>query len=180
MRDPFEKMYSLHIFLPDDIENNFNGWVSRTPYASWPSWGGHITIIPKFKPMISKEVIEKELSEICSVFPAFPVQFAQVFCQIHLLNPSLKLVYLSSPSDSKSYVRLARLQTLLAERLNSLDNRYTPHLSLSLGLEEEKALQVANAAKKANLKLDFTATNICLLEHLNNEVFRTKSFGFLQ
>lgn len=43
-----EPYFSLQILLPAESDRKLQRWCEGMPGTSWPSWGGHITLLPAF------------------------------------------------------------------------------------------------------------------------------------
>ena len=46
-------LLSVQILLPERMDNRLEQRTEAMPGASWPTWGGHVTLVPPFKARIS-------------------------------------------------------------------------------------------------------------------------------
>lgn len=183
--------YSLEILLPDDIEERFRRWISRVPGATWPRWGGHITVLNGFIPARGLEPIVQEIQRRCAAARPIPVHLSEVVSDRHWRDPELNAVLLVSGSpDDEELLSLIRVHDSLREGLGPLkrdaqpeiSNRpYVPHLSLTRGLPEPEASRLVEMARASRLEVEFTVENIWLLEFVavssrDERVDRVRSF----
>ncbi|GIP31827.1 2'-5' RNA ligase family protein [Paenibacillus sp. J2TS4] len=167
-----DKTFSLQILLPDNMENQFIDWTNKIPYASRASWGGHITLISSLRLVGNLNEVAQTINEVCSRTPPIPIQLNHVVCEKHLVYPDLKIVYLegSEPNEPLNHFQ-NRLMTELMQltEMEEIEGNhpwdYNPHLSLTLGLENEQANEAAEAARRNKLEIQFSVTRIWLMEN---------------
>lgn len=168
--------YGLEIPLPPDVDEQLHGWAKRTPRATWPKWGGHITILNRFAVEGELEPVIRKIELVSGSFNPFVIRFDRVVCDKHWLDPDLAAVFLtSSPNDEQGHRTLIELHDAVCAALATLKQdiqpetshrAYIPHLSLTSGLPEPDASRLADAVRASGLKLAFTAENISLLEFI--------------
>jgi len=173
--------YSLEIPLPPDVDEQLRSWAKRAPGATWPKWGGHITILNRFAVEGKLESVIQEIERVSSSFGPFVIRFDRVVCDRHWLDPDLTAVFLTGASkDENGYRMLVELHDAVSRALAPLkrdiypetsEEAYLPHLSLTSGLPEPEAALLAEAARLSGLKLELRVENISLLE------FVTESSG---
>ncbi|MCK5557924.1 MAG: 2'-5' RNA ligase family protein [Candidatus Hydrogenedentes bacterium] len=166
--------YSLEVLLPERVDKQFRRWVKRVPGATWPRWGGHITVLNRFVPTRGLEPIVEEIDRACGACHPFLIRLTEVVSDRHWRDPQLNAVLLVSGSrDEEGYRSLVRLRDSLQAELAPLkrdvqpgiSNRpYVPHLSLTRGLPEPEASRLVETARASRLEVKFTVENIWLLE----------------
>jgi len=166
--------YSLDILLPERVEQEFRQWVERTPGATRPPRGGHITLLNRFVSVGRLKLLVERIEEACVTFRPFTITLNEVVCDQHWSDPQLKTVLLiNSSRDTEDYRTLVQLHDRLNACLGSLKRDaqpeiskrdYVPHLSLTRGSREAEAIRLTEAARAARLTIAFTAERIWLLE----------------
>lgn len=165
--------YSLLILLPKPVERELRQWAKVTPGATVPFWGAHVTLFGDFVPTRGIKAIQGAVEEVCAGFCPFTVDLDQVVSPTHLRRPHQKTVFLAGNAGSKDHHKLLRLRRELAAALDRLKRDgqpevsrrgYYPHLSLTWGLPEDRATELAQAAAAAHLKVEFTVEKIWLLK----------------
>ena len=190
--DSSSASYSLEIPLPPDVDEKLHTWAKRTPGATWPKWGGHITILNRFAVEGELEQVLRKIELVSSSFNPFVIRFDRVVCDRHWLDPDLTAVFLtSSPNDDQGHRVLLDFRDAVCAALAPLkrdihpetsEEAYVPHLSLTSGLPEPDAARLADAARASGLKVEFTAENISLLEFITGlggkeQMRRARSFA---
>src|SRR5215203_6861257 len=69
-------LLSVHILLPEAVDRRLKRRTQEMPGASWPSWGGHITLVPNFVPKNSAEEVQAALETACAGESPFMLHFA--------------------------------------------------------------------------------------------------------
>ncbi len=164
--------YSLLVFPPATIEDRLRDWVVRTPGASLPSWGSHITLLNAFCPTEGLPAIESAIDQTCARFEPFTIRLDRAVARTHLMRPHLQAVFLASNPSESGHRELIRLQNELEVALAPLKRdqshkisfpHFDPHLSLTWGLPEVEAGHLVEAAQRAGLRLEFQVQEIWLL-----------------
>ncbi len=166
--------YSLEIPLPQYIEQEFRNWIRDVPGATWPRWGGHITVLNRFVPRGGLHPVVRAVQKVCAARAPFLIHLDEVLSDRHWRDPQLNAVLLVSGSrDEEGCRALARLHDDLETELEPLKRDvhpelsgrgYVPHLSLTLGVPEPDAARLLEMARASGLEVEFTVENICLLE----------------
>ncbi len=166
--------YTVEIPLSPDVENRFRRWVERTPGATWPKWGGHITILDSFVPRRGIEPVVGVIEPVCTNYAPFEIRFDSVMCDAYWVEPHLRTVLMVSSSHDEDGCRalvdlhrsfrkeLARVASDVRPEVS--DRPYVPHLSLTAGIPQPAALELMEAARAARLKVEFVVRKISLLE----------------
>ena len=90
--------YSLEILLPEAVEQQFRHWIRRVPGATWPRWGGHITVLNRFVPARELEPIVLEIEGTCPACRSFLIHLNEVVSNRHWRDPQFNAVLLVSGS----------------------------------------------------------------------------------
>jgi hypothetical protein len=185
--------YSLEIPMPEHIEREFRGWIKDVPGATWPRWGGHITVLNRFVPTRGLEPLVQAVQRMCAAHPPFLIHLDEVVSDRHWRDPRLNAVMLvSCQRDEEGCRALVRLRESLRAELEPLKRDvhpelsargYVPHLSLTLGVPELDAARLLEMARASGLEVEFTVENICLLEFVGavsgeERMERVQSFPF--
>ena len=166
--------YTLEIPLPPDIDDQSRRWAERTPGATWPRWGGHITVLNRFFLESEFERVIQEVDAVCAAYHPFVINLCRITCEAHLLDANLKVVLLVSGSqDEGAYLTLLKLHDSVRGELAPLTRNvqpeiskrpYDPHLSLTSGLPQPEAIRLMEAARASRLRVKFTVEKVSLLE----------------
>jgi hypothetical protein len=169
--------YSLEIPLPEHIEREFRAGISGVPGATWPRWGGHITVLNRFVPTGGLDPVVQVVQRVCAARRPFLIHLDEVLSDRHWRDPRLNAVMLvSGLRDEEGYRALAKLHNDLEAELALLKQDvhpelsgrgYVPHLSLTLGVPEPDAARLLEMARASGLEVEFTVENICLLEFVS-------------
>ena len=164
--------YSLHILLPETLDRRFAQWTRKTSGASWPDWGGHITLLPSFTSLVPEEELGAAIRTVTARRRVIDVHLTQLFVAQDLTRDGYKAVFLTPPSETRSgLVRLTTLQAELETALRPLRvdrfpevlrRDYLPHITLALGLSEHEAHQLVGAARSDGLVAEFDVDEIWL------------------
>lgn len=68
---------SVIIVLPEAIDRRLERWSENMEGASWPEWGGHITLVPGFVPRGSEEAVREAVERVCATMEPFSVRFGE-------------------------------------------------------------------------------------------------------
>ncbi|MCB0044394.1 MAG: 2'-5' RNA ligase family protein [Caldilineaceae bacterium] len=167
--------YSLQIMLPDDLNRRFARWAANTSGASWPGWGGHMTLLAPFTCVLSRGQLEAELVNAAAGHSPVPVSLTQLTVVPDWTRPVYWAVFLTPPAEGGS--GLQRLRALHADidmrlapvRTDSFPDiskrEYLPHITLALGLYEEEAHKMAGAARADKLIAKFMVDHFVLRQN---------------
>jgi 2'-5' RNA ligase len=178
------------ILLPASVEHALRDWTRRTPGATLPAWGAHVTLLNDFVAVHGLESIEDRIAAVCARFGPFTVRLDRVVSRTHWQRPHLKTVLLTSDPHSKDHRTLLRLRRELAQVVEPAARtakpavsrrRFRPHLTLTWGLAGGQAAFLAQAARRTQLKVEFRVEKIWLLQFTPSssgapKVKRVKSF----
>jgi hypothetical protein len=165
--------YSLSILLPDAVERELRTFIERAPGATLPSWGAHVTLLGDFVPTQGLAPVEEAITRVCSASRAFPVRLDRIIAEPHWRRPPLHAVLLAGRPRSADRRRLVEFRRRLSTALKPLkhdlfpevsERPYNPHTSLTWGLPNDEAEQLARAAQAADLSVEFTIDRIWLLQ----------------
>jgi 2'-5' RNA ligase len=173
MEDSGNVAYALEILLPEELETQFQQWALATPGATWPAWGGHVTLMNRFAPRSGIEHIRSRVATICACFAPFSLCLNRVITEGHWRRPAQHAVLLVSETRPAASEPIMRLHSALARSLarcrrdlqpEVTSRPFAPHISLTFGLPRREALQLVRVAREAKLVAEFTVQAIWLLE----------------
>lgn len=165
--------YSVSILLPDGVNREFRRWTKNAPGASWPSWGGHITLLPPFRTELPAEKVYQRVSTICATHSPINLCLDRIVHEQDWTRPSFRGVFIKMDREVINHSgarRLGKLRTDLKLALMSqaedpaLEQRaFDPHITLALGLSEREAQDIVEAARADKLSIRFVVRQIWLL-----------------
>ncbi|HXF62172.1 MAG TPA: 2'-5' RNA ligase family protein [Caldilineaceae bacterium] len=164
---------SIHILLPEVIDRRFERWAKKMPGASWPAWGGHITLVPSFVPVCPQAEVQERVARAVSAFAPFRVSLSEPEAVQDWTRPQYKAVMLKVDDlDSEDHQELVRLQAAIAQALAPVrtqvrpelaDQPFVPHLTLALGLSENEAAKLVNAIRADPVEAEFVVDGVWLV-----------------
>ncbi len=168
-----ESRYGLHILLPEVLDRRFAHWASETPGASWPDWGGHITLLASFTSRVPEHELLATIGAVTDHHRVIDVHLTQLAVVQDLTREGYRAVFLTTPAQTRSgLLRLKALQEELNEATQAqradlfpdmARREYLPHLTLALGLSEHEAHQMVSAARSDGLAAEFYVDRVWLL-----------------
>src|SRR5690606_14593728 len=69
-------LLGVHSRLREPTARRLARWTEKMPGASWPTWGGHIALVPNFAPRGTMDEVRAALEAGCAERQPFPVRFA--------------------------------------------------------------------------------------------------------
>jgi 2'-5' RNA ligase len=178
-------LYSVQILLPETSNRRLARWSERMPGASWPSWGGHVTLVPHFWPRVEEGALLALLEETCREETPIPLRFDEAIAVPDVTRSGYFAVFLTvvvaqpmteadpAPSDELPD-RLAELRARLLDALEGLrdearpqlsEQPFLPHVTLAIGLHESEAMKVVRELRNDPLTGEFTAEVVWLMRH---------------
>lgn len=171
-----KELYTLQFLLPPSQETLLRDWIQRHRYATWPNWGGHITLVNIFEPWIDIEEIAALFDNICRQTAPFKIYFNRVVMEHHRVHQGLYTVYLTHPTpcihecnELKRFHEeiIALLGPAVEFQQKELETkRYRQHLSLTWGVPKEQARELYEQARDWRLELWCILDSITLLKVL--------------
>lgn len=165
--------YSVEILLPEEIDRRLRRWAEKVPGATWPAWGGHVTLLNRFIPLQGLDVICDRIERVTRRFAPFEIDLQRIVCDRHVLRPQLMTVLVAIDPDSESnWPTLVRLENalwsavapLVKDATPELRRRpFLPHLTLTRGTGRAAAQRLAQAAREAKLEVQFQVDTLWLV-----------------
>jgi hypothetical protein len=128
-------------------------WAEEIPGASWPEWGGHITLIPQFHPRAPEEEILAIIESACAEEAPFLLEFGTPVAVQDLTRRDYFLVLLS-----------------VAE-LNETDEPLPESVELYGENEESDAIIWANRDSDCIRLCDFRAHLLDALQDVREDIY---------
>lgn len=173
-----EGRYSLQIRVPDEVDALLHGWCRQSPGATWPEWGGHITLLPIFRPMQPLPALEEAIRLAVLKYGPFRVRLSDVWCRPHLVKPDSCIVFITThdhePAD------MWDMQADLAAAVGPMVRpewdllwgmSFRPHISLTTGLPRKQAEDLLRKAGRDGIDVSFWAERVSLMRHDDCPVF---------
>ena len=97
---------SLQILLPDRIDREFRRWAKRTPGSSWPSWGGHVTLLPRVAiDHLDQATLRQRIEAVCARHEPFQIYIDEILHDADYTRPGYEGVFLRMRSSSERTVK---------------------------------------------------------------------------
>lgn len=164
---------SIHILLPEAVDRRFRRRAQKLPGASWPAWGGHVTLVPWFVPSCPPQQVFDLVAEAVSGFAAFCIRMSKAVVENDVTRPDYRAVFIEvEEPESGDEPVLPRLQAAIAAALEPVrqDHNpelaaipYRPHLTLALGVGEAEAMALVNDWRADPLEAEFLADAVWLV-----------------
>ncbi|GIV77961.1 2'-5' RNA ligase family protein [Litorilinea aerophila] len=165
--------FSIVIFLPETIERRFRRWAEETPGASWPAWGGHITLLPTAQARAPLAQIQERVEAVCARYHPFEVRLAQPRAVPDWTRPRYHAVFLSFTDQDDMGMRvLRRLQEELDQATAELRSDlypelkrtdFIPHITLALGLAQPEADEMVEQLREIGLAAQFVVDTLWMV-----------------
>ena len=178
---------SLVLALPADENTRIQRWTLNAPPATWPEWGGHVTIWPAFEPSTSLDALVAMLQTVVGRFEAFELSMSQVALKPFWGSPRLYTAQLVAGDDDEGATELDALRAGLYQSLSDVavdlhpetrSNWFEPHISLTVGLDHDDASAVIDAARRDSLSARFVVQSVDLNQSLGDGAYlRLGSFA---
>lgn len=166
-------VYSVHILLPESLERRLAEWTEKTPGASWPVWGGHISLLTRFTTPLTLEELEARVDWVCRKFAPLALEFGDATSVRDVTRPGYHAVFLVlSDPDANASAALFRLRAEIDAQLaevrapvrEELDGQaFLPHITLALGLSEAEAQTMVNTLRSDGLRAAFSVDAVWLI-----------------
>jgi hypothetical protein len=164
--------WTVQILLPESVDRELQRKTDKTPGASWPAWGGHVTLLPMFTTSADEGVLQQAVACAVEGFGPIEVTLADVEVEQDLTRPDYHAVFLQMDEESGPLRTLRMLHERLDEATRfmrtdlrpALDGaKFVPHVTCALGLSETEAERVARTLRVDNLSVRFRLKEIVLL-----------------
>lgn len=166
---------SVQILLPKLLNQRLARWAKDAPGASWPTWGGHITLIPPFHPLVSYETLEQAVASVCVRYQPIDLRMTDVVSVPDWTREGYRAVLLRppDPESDDSVQRLAALRTEMVQALSDmgvsvkpglLGRPFAPHITLALSVSEMEADHMVSQIRAKGLAVEFTVDRVWLLQ----------------
>ena len=168
-----EATISIQILLPEAIDRRFARRVDELEGASWPDWGGHITLVPSFVPRVEPEEVVGRVAAVCAQAEPFDLHLAEPTAYPDPTRPGYQAVFLTVPeAEVEDHRRLESLREGLMTTLADVREDVKPelaeqpflaHLTLALSLGEAEATRVVRALRADGIQAEFRVDEVWVL-----------------
>lgn len=183
--EPPPSRLSLVILLPEQLDRRFARWAEKMPGASWPTWGGHITLISSFVPAIPMREVLRRVIAVGQHHQPFQVRLRAPVAIQDVTRPDYHAVFLTVDDEDAAQqhsVRVLREDLLAALADVRLHVRrelnfqtFMPHITLALSLAQAEAERLVRAIRADPLEADFEVEVFWVLEQVTGEGRETKT-----
>jgi|GEM_PF-1757662 len=165
---------SVQILLPKSLNQRLARWAKDAPGASWPAWGGHITLVPPFHPLVSFTTLTETVTAVCARHHPMQLRFSVAASVPDWTREGYRAVILKPPTDDDAgVVQFMALQQDLRQMLGGmglhvkpalLTRILTPHITLALSVSEMEADHMVSQIRSQNLTAEITVDRVWLLQ----------------
>lgn len=172
-----DSYYSVQILLPTEADRKLQRWADGMPGASWPAWGGHITLVPAFTWPADDAALAETITAVLQHHRAFSLRLDHAIAEQDLTRSDYRAVMLT-PRVGGGFQRLTALQNELAQvvfavgedlRPEITAQHFAPHVTLALSVAETEADRIVSQARSANLSIEFWVQSVWLLHFTRGE-----------
>ena len=181
------KRLSLVLALPAGENARIEGWARGAPPATWPDWGGHVTIWPALEPALDLNALVFMLQSVVGRFQSFELSMSRPELKPFWGSPRLYTAQLVAGEDDIGASDLDALRAGLYQSLSDVavdlhpetrSNWFEPHISLTVGLDHDDAAAVVDAARRDSLSARFVVQSVDLNQALGEGAYaRVGSFA---
>jgi 2'-5' RNA ligase len=142
------------------------------PGASWPAWGGHITLVPNFVPKGTVEEVRSILWSVCVEEEPFLVRLHDPVALQDMTRPDYFAVFLRADDREGDEQRLHALREALLGALEAMredvrpdliEQPFLPHVTLALGVGESEAERLVRSMRAEPLAAEFMVEVVWLV-----------------
>lgn len=176
-------LLSVHILLPEALDRRLARWTEKMPGASWPSWGGHVTLVPQFVALGGLDEVRKRLEDACLHETPFVMRLGAPMVVQDATRPTYAAVFLGVDStgverggpegvDGEPSSRVHELRRKLLDALEPLrehlqpqlvEQPFLPHVTLALSIGELEAQKLVRAMRADPVVAEFGVQTIWLV-----------------
>lgn len=170
---PAEVRVSVQILLPDSTDRRFERWADKVPGASWPGWGGHITLVPPFVPTVPPEEVYQRLQTVCQKLSPFRVRLAEPVAVQDATRPDYKAVFLAVAQDKDLdhnylFAAYTAVNAAVADMTHGThaglaEQPFLPHITLALSIGEMEAARMVKNMKADPIQAKFRVDELSLV-----------------
>lgn len=171
---------SVQILLSEAIDRRLARWAKDAPGASWPSAGGHITLIPAFARRGRVDEVRAVAESVCVQVEPFVVRLAEPVAVQDRTRQNYFALFLTVESSQEvegigvatEGQPLFHLREKLLSGLESLredlhpqlvEQAYLPHITLALGLAESEAQKLVRELRAQPFVAQFWVETVWLI-----------------
>lgn len=164
--------YSLQVLLPDALNRAISNWAAKTPGASWPEAGGHVTLAPRFVASCDTAELEARLAAVCAEVAPFDLRLGSPAVVPDLTRPAYHALFLTPGADTDVgiaeilYLRRAVDRALEPVRTwlhPELDRPpFLPHITLAMGIAESEAHKLLQSLRVEPLVAEWSVDTVWL------------------
>ena len=178
---------SLVLALPEDENARIERWTRTAPPATWPGWGGHVTIWPALEPAHDIDALVSRLQTVIARFQAFELSMSHAELKPFWGSPRLYTAQLVARDGDAGGSELDALRAGLYQSLADVavdlhpetrSSWFEPHITLTVALEHDDAAAVVEAARRDSLSTRFLVQRVDLNQALGEGAYlRIGSFA---
>jgi len=167
-----DRICSVAILLPAALQRRLERWAGETPGTSWPSSGGHVTLLPRFRTLLPLKAVSDYIAAVCRKHEPFTLRLNVPLAVADRTRQDYFAVFLAAGEDAESGRAAATaLRDDLAAALGQYredllpevsERPYLPHITLALGLSEREASRIVRICMTAGLAAEFAVETVTL------------------
>ena len=189
MNAPNPPLLSVHILLPEAVNRRLERWTHKLEGASWPAWGGHVTLVPNFVELGGAGAARAALEALCLHEEPFLLRFgapiavqdstradySAVFLGIEGVDSDSRSGNKSELHDTEEVVEDQHIFGLRQRILDVLEplredmypqlvmQKFLPHVTLALGVSELEAEKLVREIRAEPLTAEFKVEVVWLV-----------------
>jgi 2'-5' RNA ligase len=183
--EPQASRLSVNILLPEPLDRRLARWAKAMPGASWPAWGGHITLLSSFVPTLPVADVLARVAAVGEQHAPFTVRLRAPVAIQDVTRPDYDAVFLTVDDEDEPdhhAVRALREDLLAAladvrtdVRRELQQQAFLPHITLALSLAKAEAETLVRAIRAEPLEAEFVVEVIWVLEQIAQAELESKT-----
>jgi 2'-5' RNA ligase len=165
--------WTVQILLPENADRELQRKTDKTPGASWPAWGGHMTLLPMCTSTVDENTLQEAVAQAVAGFGPMEIELSNFAVEQDLTRPDYCAVFLTlGDGQEQTLEQLRSLRNRIFEATRTLrkdlwpaleSSEFVPHVTLAMGLSESEANAVVRQLRAEGLSVHFRLKEVLLL-----------------